>query len=166
MRQPVYARPADDDLARTTRRCHESGAAIDPRNRMLTNSLAVAAGGAIGSLARFWLAELFVTWGVVSFPWATLVANVSGSFLIGAIAALTGPDGRLLVAPEWRLFCMVGICGGYTTSSSFSLQTLTLAQGGEWARAAMNVLFSLLLCLLAVWLGYQAAAWLNRLEGT
>ena len=67
---------------------------------MLLNSLAVAVGGALGSLARFWLAELFVALGVVAFPWATLVANVSGSLLIGLIAALTGPDGRLLVAPE------------------------------------------------------------------
>ena len=96
---------------------------------MLMNSLAVAVGGAIGSLARFWLAELFVALGMSAFPWATLLANVSGSMLIGVIAALTEPDGRLLVAPELRLFWMVGICGGYTTFSSFSLQTLTLAQG-------------------------------------
>ena len=125
---------------------------------MLTNSLAVAAGGAIGSLARFWLAELFVALGMAAFPWATIATNVSGSFIIGLIAALTGPDGRLLVAPELRLFWMVGI-------SSFSLQTLTLAQGGEWLRAALNVVLSLVLCLLAVWLGYVAAAYVNRLEG-
>ena len=81
------------------------------------------------------------------------------------IAALTGPDGRLLVSPELRLFWMVGICGGYTTFSSFSLQTLTLAQGGEWGRAGLNVLLSLVLCLIAVWLGYMAAAYFNRLEG-
>ena len=84
------------------------------------------------------------------FPWATLVANVSGSFLIGLIAALTGPDGRLLVAPELRLFLMVGICGGYTTFSSFSLQTLTLAQGGEWARPG-SMCYRLWCC---VWLLY------------
>ncbi len=132
---------------------------------MFTSSLAVAAGGAIGSLARFWLAELFVSLGVVAFPWATLVANVSGSFLIGVIAAITGPDGRLLVSSELRLFWLVGICGGYTTFSSFSLQTLTLAQGGDWGRAGLNVLLSLVLCLLAVWLGYMAAAYFNRLEG-
>ena len=70
--------------------------------------VAVAVGGAVGSLARFWLAELFAALGMVAFPWATLVANVSGSLLIGLIAALTGPDGRLLVAPEVRLFWMVG----------------------------------------------------------
>ena len=132
---------------------------------MLMNSIAVAVGGAIGSLARFWLAELFVALGMSAFPWATLLANVSGSMLIGVIAALTGPDGRLLVAPELRLFWMVGICGGYTTFSSFSLQTLTLAQGGEWSRAAMNIGLSVILCLVAVWLGYMIGAWLNRLQG-
>ena len=133
---------------------------------MLLNSVAVAIGGAFGSLARFWLAELFATLGLVAFPWATLVANVSGSLLIGLLAALTGPDGRLLVTPEWRLFWMVGICGGYTTFSSFSLQTLTFAQGGDWARAGLNVGLSLVLCLAAVALGYMIGAWLNRLPGT
>ena len=132
---------------------------------MLMSSIAVAVGGAIGSLARFWLAELFVALGMSAFPWATLLANVSGSMLIGVIAALTGPDGRLLVAPELRLFWMVGICGGYTTFSSFSLQTLTLAQGAEWSRAAMNIGLSVILCLVAVWLGYMIGAWLNRLQG-
>ena len=132
---------------------------------MLMSSVAVAVGGAIGSLARFWLAELFVALGRSAFPWATLLANVSGSMLIGVIAALTGPDGRLLVAPELRLFWMVGICGGYTTFSSFSLQTLTLAQGVEWSRAAMNIGLSVILCLVAVWLGYMIGAWLNRLQG-
>ena len=85
--------------------------------------------------------------------------------LIGVIAALTGPDGRLLVAPELRLFWMVGICGGYTTFSSFSLQTLTLAQVGEWSRAVMNIGLAVILCLVAVWLGYMIGAWLNRLQG-
>jgi fluoride exporter len=129
---------------------------------MLASSIAVALGGALGSLGRYWLAELFAALGVSAFPWATLFANVTGSFLIGVIATLTGPDGRLLVAPELRQFWMVGVCGGYTTFSSFSLQTLTLAQGGEWARAGLNVVLSVVLCLLAVWLGHLAAAALNR----
>jgi CrcB protein len=129
---------------------------------MLASSLAVALGGALGSLGRYWIAELFAALGVLAFPWATLFANVTGSFLIGFIATLTGPDGRLLVAPELRQFWMVGVCGGYTTFSSFSLQTLTLAQGGEWARAGLNVVLSVALCLFAVWLGHLAAAALNR----
>lgn len=132
---------------------------------MLVNSLAVAAGGAIGSLARFWLAELFLALDLAAFPWATLVANVTGSLLIGVLAALTGPDGRLLVQPEVRLFWMIGICGGYTTFSSFSLQTLALAQSGEWLRAGFNVGASIVLCLVAVVAGYMLGAWLNRLAG-
>jgi CrcB protein len=129
---------------------------------MLASSLAVALGGALGSLGRYWIAELFAALGVLAFPWATLFANVTGSFLIGFIATLTGPDGRLLVAPELRQFWMVGVCGGYTTFSSFSLQTLTLAQGGEWVRAGLNVVLSVALCLFAVWLGHLAAAALDR----
>ena len=129
---------------------------------MLANSLAVAVGGALGSLARYWLAELLATMGLVDFPWATLFANVSGSFVIGFVATLTGPDGRLLVAPEWRLFWLVGICGGYTTFSSFSLQTLNLAQDGDWLRAGLNVAGSVVLCLLGVWLGYAAGLLINR----
>ena len=132
---------------------------------MLANSFAVAVGGALGSLARYWLAEWFVVLGMSSFPWATLLVNISGSLVIGLIAALTGPAGRLLVPPELRLFWMVGICGGYTTFSSFSLQTLTLAQGNEWARAAANIVLSVILCLVAVWIGYMIGGWLNRLQG-
>ena len=130
---------------------------------MLLNSVMVAIGGALGSLARYWLAELFARLGVVAFPWATLVANVSGSMLIGLLAALTGPDGRLLVAPETRLLWMVGICGGYTTFSSFSLQTLTLLQDGEFLYAGANIAASVALCMLAVWLGHMAAAHINQL---
>lgn len=130
---------------------------------MLLNSVMVAIGGAVGSLARYWIAELFARLGVVAFPWATLVANVSGSLLIGLIAALTGSDGRMLVAPETRLLWMVGICGGYTTFSSFSLQTLTLAQAGDWSRAGLNIALSLALCLAAVAIGYVLGSWYNRL---
>ena len=134
-------------------------------NQLLQSSIMVALGGDVGSLARFWLAEALVAFGMTWFPWATLVANVTGSFLIGLIAALTGPDGRLLVDPDLRLFWMVGICGGYTTFSSFSLQTLTLAQGGEWGKAGLNIALSLVLCLAAVAAGFAVATHFNRLEG-
>lgn len=123
---------------------------------MLLNSLAVAVGGAIGSVARFWLSELLAVLGVVSFPWATLVANVSGSLLIGALAAQMAAGG-FPVAPATRLFWITGICGGYTTFSAFSLQTLALAQEQAWLRAACNVIGSVVLCLAAVWLGYRLA---------
>lgn len=129
---------------------------------MLANSLAVALGGAVGSLCRYWLSELFAALGLATFPWATILANVSGSFLIGLIATLTGPDGRVLASPETRLLLMVGFCGGYTTFSSFSLQTLALAREGNWPEATANVTLSLVVCLGAVWFGHICAVALNR----
>lgn len=130
---------------------------------MGVEALGVAIGGALGSLCRWWLSELFLRLGLGFFPWATLLANVSGSFLIGLLATLTGPDGRVTILPELRLALMVGFCGGYTTFSSFSLQTLALLQTGEVREAAANVLLSLVLCLLAVWLGHLLAAAFNRI---
>ncbi|HTZ81074.1 MAG TPA: fluoride efflux transporter CrcB [Stellaceae bacterium] len=125
----------------------------------------IALGGALGSIARFWISGFVATRVGEAFPWGTLVANVTGSFVIGFIATLTGPDGRWLASTAMRQFLMIGICGGYTTFSSFSLQTLTLAQDGEWLWAAGNILISVALCLLAVWLGHVAAASLNGLKG-
>ena len=91
--------------------------------------------------------------------------NVVGSFIIGFFATLTGPDGRFLVRTEARQFVMTGICGGYTTFSSFSLQTLNLVRDGEMGLAAANIGSSLVLCLAAVWLGHIAAMSLNQLKG-
>lgn len=100
--------------------------------------------------ASGWIANRFGQ----TFPWGTLLVNVSGSFVIGFLAAGTGPEGRWPLSPTFRQFFMVGVCGGYTTFSSFSLQTLTLVQEGEWFRAAGNCVLSLVFCLLGVWLGY------------
>jgi fluoride exporter len=124
--------------------------------------LAVALGGAFGSVARFWLSGVIARHFGETFPWGTLLVNVSGSFAIGFFATLTGPDGRWLVPPWFRqpLF-MAGLCGGYTTFSSFSLQTLALLQEGEWLPAGANIFGSVFLCLLAAWLGHVAAAFLN-----
>jgi CrcB protein len=130
---------------------------------MLASSVAVVVGGALGSLCRFWLSHLFVALGMGSFPWATILANVSGSLAIGLVATLTAPEGRVVALPETRAFLMVGFCGGYTTFSSFSLQTLALAQEGNWLQAAMNVALSLVLCLVAVWLGHSVAMAINRI---
>ena len=124
--------------------------------------LAVAVGSALGGVARYGLSGLVARSFGETFPWGTLLVKVIGSFLIGFVATLTGPDGRLLVSPVARQFWMPGIFGGFTTFSSFSLQTLTLAQEGEWARAGANVGLSLALCLIAVWLGAALAAALNR----
>ena len=100
-----------------------------------------------------------------TFPWATLIVNVTGSFIIGFFATLTGPDGRVFVGTEGRQFVMTGICGGYTTFSSFSLQTLNLVRDGEMVLAGSNIGLSFLLCLLSVWAGHIAASALNQLKG-
>ena len=123
----------------------------------------VAIGGAIGTAARFWISGVVANRFGETFPLGTLVVNVTGSFVVGAFAALTDPDGRWLVSPSLRQFFMIGICGGYTTFSSFSLQTLALAQEGEWFRAAANSVASLLLCLVAVWLGHFTFSLLNKI---
>lgn len=128
--------------------------------------LLIGAGGALGSIARFWLNGIVSTRFGETFPWGTLLVNVSGSFVIGFFATLTGPDGRAFVGSPGRQFFMTGVCGGYTTFSSFSLQTLTLAQDGEWTRAGGNVGLSVISCLGAVWLGHVAAAAINNLKGS
>jgi CrcB protein len=122
----------------------------------------VALGSALGGIARFWLSGLVGQRVGEIFPWGTIVVNVTGSFVIGFFGTLTGPEGRLLVPSDARIFVMVGICGGYTTFSSFSLQTLNLGRDGEWLLAGGNVLFSVVLCLVAVWLGHVSAATINR----
>jgi CrcB protein len=125
----------------------------------------VAAGGALGTAARYWLSGIVANAFGQTFPWGTFIINVTGSFIIGFFATLTGPDGRILVGGGTRQFIMVGLCGGYTTFSSFSLQTLNLMNDGEWLYAGGNVLGSVTLCLLFVWLGATAAATLNQLKG-
>lgn len=122
----------------------------------------VALGGAIGSVARFWASGVVARVCGETFPWGTLLVNVTGSFIIGFFATLTAPDGRWLTSPGFRVFFMVGICGGYTTFSSLSLQTLKLAQDREWLSAGLNVIGSAALCLIAVWLGYASAEVLNE----
>jgi CrcB protein len=128
----------------------------------MMNYLWVAVGGALGSVARYWCSGVVANWFGESFPWGTIIVNVLGSFIIGLFATLTAPDGRLFVASEARVFVMVGLCGGYTTFSSFSLQTLNLAREGEWLGAGANVVLSVVLCLLAVWIGHAAAVAINK----
>jgi CrcB protein len=129
----------------------------------MLNYIWVSLGGAIGSAARFWLSGVVAQRYGQTFPYGTLAVNVTGSLIIGMFAALTEPDGRWLVSPSFRQFFMIGICGGYTTFSSFSLQTLTLAQDGEWFRAGANSIASFALCLLAVWLGHVSVTLISKL---
>ncbi len=121
----------------------------------------VGLGGALGSIGRFWLGALIARH-IDTFPLGTMIINIIGSFVISFFGTLTAPDGRLFAPADIRVFVMVGICGGFTTFSSFSLQTLALAQDGEWLYAGLNVLGSVVLCLVAVWLGHAAAAMINR----
>jgi fluoride exporter len=118
----------------------------------------VAIGGALGSVARFWLSGLIAERYVHAFPWNTFAVNVSGSLVIGFLAALSEPEGRSTVSPAVRQFLMVGFCGGYTTFSSFSLQTLNLLRDREWLYAGGNMVLSVLCCVVAVWLGYVIGA--------
>ena len=112
----------------------------------------IAIGGALGSVARFWCNGLVSEKLGATFPWGTLMVNVVGSFIIGVIGAVASPEGRL--NPQSRAFAtqffMIGICGGYTTFSSFSLQTLNLLREREWLYAGGNVLLSVVLCTMAV----------------
>ncbi|MBL6078459.1 fluoride efflux transporter CrcB [Belnapia sp. T18] len=117
----------------------------------------VAVGSALGGMARYWLVlATFPLFGPV-FPWATVFINVLGSFVIGWFGALT-MEGRWAVPAEMRAFVMVGLCGGFTTYSSFSLQTLELIQKGRMDLALANIGLSVLVCLGAVALGY----WLGQ----
>ncbi len=124
----------------------------------------IALGGAIGSTGRYWLSGIIAQAFGETFPWGTLIVNVTGSFVIGFFAVLTGPDGRVYASSTIRQFVIVGICGGYTTFSSFSLQTLNLMNDGEWLRAGSNIGFSVALCLLAVWAGAMLAAMVNAMK--
>jgi fluoride exporter len=125
--------------------------------------ISVALGSIVGGVARYLVSVLFLSQLGNGFPWGTLFVNVTGSFIIGFYAALTGPDGRLFVSPRQRQFVMVGICGGYTTFSAFSLETLRLVQSGNIQAASLNLFVSVVGWLTAVWLGHALAARLNRL---
>jgi CrcB protein len=122
----------------------------------------VAVGGALGSVARFAVSGFAVrAWGP-AFPWGTLVVNVAGSLAIGVAAGLVSAGGRALVAGDARSFVIVGVLGGFTTFSAFSLETLNLARSNGWFAAGTNVVASVALCLLAVSLGYWLTTGLQR----
>ena len=117
--------------------------------------LAVAAGGACGALLRLWVAQ--GVYGLLGrgFPFGTLVVNVTGSLAMGVVYIVFFE--RHDIAPEWRAALVVGVLGAFTTFSTFSLDTLLLVQQGEHAKAGMNVLLSVALCLAGCWLGMVVA---------
>lgn len=122
----------------------------------------VAAGSIVGGLTRY-LVGLALDTGP-GFPWATLFINATGSLIIGFYATLTGPDGRMLARPEHRQFVMTGFCGGYTTFSTFSLETFRLVHGGMKNTALGYIAASIICWLVSVWLGHMIASRLNRLR--
>ena len=120
---------------------------------MLLDYIYVMLGGALGTGARFWLSGFTAQRVGEFFPVGTLVVNLTGSFVIGLFAALADPTGPFLVKPRLRQFVTIGVCGGYTTFSSFSIQTLDLLQEGDGMKAMFNVLISVVGCITAAWLG-------------
>lgn len=124
----------------------------------------VAAGSVLGGVARYLLSLLIES--IPGFPWATLFVNVTGSFVIGFYSTLSGPDGRLFASARQRQFVTTGFCGGYTTFSTFSLETFRLLESGMTQTALLNIAVSIVTWLVAVWLGFAWANRLNRLKGS
>jgi CrcB protein len=125
----------------------------------------IIVGSAIGGGLRYFFSGLVAAQFGETFPWGTLFVNVTGSFVIGFFATLTAPDGRIIASPVTRQFVTTGICGGYTTFSSFSLQTLNLVRDDEWLYAGGNAVLSVALCMVFVWAGHVAATAINQMKG-
>jgi CrcB protein len=121
----------------------------------------VALGSGFGGAARFGSTLLASNWLGDAFPWGTVAVNAVGSLVIGFFAAIAAADSRFLVPSDLRVFVMVGICGGYTTFSSFSLENFLLLRAGAWFAAGANIAVSMTLCLALVWLGHALAMALN-----
>ena len=122
----------------------------------------IGLGSALGGAFRYWCYGLAAKYIGETFPWGTMLVNIVGCSFIGFFATLTSPDGRVLAAPPLRQFVMPGVCGGFTTFSTFSLEALNFARDGQWLEASANVAASVVLCLCGVWLGHTMAAALNR----
>lgn len=126
--------------------------------------VAVAAGGALGSVARYLCSAAALAFPGPAFPWGTLAVNTVGSFLIGCYATLTEPDGRVFATPAARQFVVAGFCGGFTTFSVFSLESIRFLEAGAPALAATYVMASVALWLAGVWTGHRLARRMNRLK--
>ena len=120
----------------------------------MIQTLAIATGGAAGALLRFWMSSGIYHWLGRGFPYGTLAVNVLGSLLMGFLYVLL--IDKLSLSPTWRAALLVGLLGAFTTFSTFSLETLNLMEEGEMLKALMNIVLSVVLCLLAAWVGIVA----------
>ncbi len=120
----------------------------------MTRLIAIAAGGAIGAVLRFWVSTGIYTLFGREFPYGTLVVNVLGSLFMGFLYIFML---ERITSIEWRAALLIGLLGAFTTFSTFSLETMTLIEGGEPIKALLNIFISVSLCLLATWLGIQLA---------
>lgn len=120
---------------------------------VLPSYLVVMAGGALGSAARLWMSGTLAARFGETFPVGTFAVNALGCLVIGLFTALTSPEGPFLVSPLVRQFVSIGVLGGFTTFSSFGLQTMTLFADGEWFYASLYVVLSVVVCLAFVWIG-------------
>ena len=122
----------------------------------------IALGSALGGAGRYWCSGVIARHIGETFPWGTLTVNVVGSLLIGLLATVSEPDGRLLMSTTMRQFFMIGLFGGFTTFSTFSLQVLNLVRDGQWIPASLYIGGSVALCLVGVWLGHALGIAINR----
>jgi CrcB protein len=119
---------------------------------MLKNLLIIGSGGFIGSIARYLVSQLNLSVNFLSIPVGTFIVNISGCFLIGFLTGVA--DKSMILSTEWRLFLMVGICGGFTTFSAFANENLMLMHNGQIAAVIIYTALSIFLGFLAVYLGY------------
>ena len=117
----------------------------------MLNLFAIAGGGAIGALMRFWISNSIYAMYGRDFPYGTLIVNVVGSFLMGVLFVLLNE--RFSLDPAWRAALLIGLLGAFTTFSTFSMETLNLFLAGEISKAAMNIILSVVMCIVATWLG-------------
>ena len=116
----------------------------------------VGIGGALGSVARAGMTDLITRWMGSQFPFGTVAVNITGALVMGLIAGYGETEpGKLIFSPATRTFLMIGVMGGYTTFSSFSLQTFLLMEQGNWTGACLNIFLSVLLCVAGIWLGFS-----------
>jgi len=125
---------------------------------VISGFVSVALGSVLGGMARYFVSGFVARRVGETFPWGTLIVNVSGAFLIGIFGAMAESDASMLAAPDPWLFAVTGFLGCYTTVSSFSLQSLALARDGQSSRAGSYVVISVGLCLAAVTAGFTLAS--------